>query len=146
VGPFFLAARSKSDLLEAIVESELNRSIELFSNKTLEQSITAIEGYLSQAHVEHPESGCMVPSLAPEIARSNEATQLKFEQGMLGLKNQIWHLVNDDDKAWSIVVQLIGAVMVARALPKDQTRNALLSAVTNQVKAMLEVGTETPTT
>ena len=68
-GAFYSHFRSKSDLLEAIVESELKRSTDLFSNKSLEQGIAAIEGYLSQAHVEHPESGCVVPSLAPEIAR-----------------------------------------------------------------------------
>ena len=82
-GAFYTHFRSKGDLLEAIIESELKRSIELFSNKSSEQAVAAAESYLSQTHVAHPESGCAIPSLAAEIARSSASTQSVFEDGML---------------------------------------------------------------
>lgn len=134
-GAFYSHFRSKSELLEAVTEHELKRSIELFSNKSPEQGIAAIEAYLNIAHVAHPELGCIVPSLAPEIARANESTQRIFEEGVLVLKDQIKNLVKEDANAWSVMAQLIGAVMIARALPSEEVREALLSGVKHQVKS-----------
>lgn len=137
-GAFYAHFRTKGDLLEAIVEQELQRSIELFSNKTFEQRIASIESYLSPAHVEHPASGCAIPALAPEIARASAATQHTYEQGVLELKQQLSNLVSDDAKAWSIMSQMIGAVMIARAIPSPATREALLSGVKQQIVAQIQ--------
>ena len=139
-GAFYSHFRSKHELLEAIVENELTRSIDLFSNRSLNDAITAIDGYLSQAHVLHPETGCAVPSLAPEIARATESTQQVFEHGVVGLKKAIRKFVKDEATAWSIISQLVGAVSIARGLPTERTRKALLKGVAKQAKQMLETG------
>ncbi len=143
-GAFYAHFRSKSELLEAIVENELNRSIALFSNKSIEGLLVAIEGYLSREHVEHPESGCMVPSLAPEVSRSNASTKRVFEAGIVGLKVQIESLGVGEANAWSIIAQLTGAVMVARGLHSETARTALLEGVTQQVKQILENTSRAP--
>ena len=136
-GAFYSHFSSKSELLQAIIKNELARSSGLFSNKTVEQSVAAIEGYLSLDHVTHPESGCAVPSLAPEISRSGEATQQVFEDGMIELKDQVNALVHDDAKAWSIIAQLVGAVVVARGMHTESVRVALLEVVTQRVTQIL---------
>jgi TetR/AcrR family transcriptional repressor of nem operon len=115
----------------------LQRSIALFSNASLEDSLLAVEGYLSLAHVDHPEAGCAVPALAAEIARTSPSTQGVFEDGMLGLKDQIQTLVQDEAMAWSIMAQLVGAVMIARGMQSMPARSALLAGVMQQVKQLL---------
>ena len=136
-GAFYAHFKSKSDLLEAIVENELQHSIEQFTNQSLEKSLLAIDRYLSLPHVANPETGCLIPSLAPEIARASKATQLKFEHGIIELKNQIKELTADDATAWSMTTQLIGAVMIARGMASEQTQIDLLTGVHQQIKQML---------
>lgn len=142
-GAFYSHFRSKSELLEAIVENELERSIERFSSQSFEQGLAAIDKYLSLAHIAKPESGCLIPSLAPEIARANEATQGIFEDGILKLKDQIKELTHNDAQAWSIMTQLIGTVMIARGMPSEQARIDLLAGVKQQITQMLNVKSAT---
>ncbi len=137
-GAFYSHFHSKSELLGAVIENELKHSIALFSDKSLVQGVASVEAYLDPAHVAHPESGCVIPSLAPEIARASKSTQKVFEKGVLELKDQIKLLVKDEAKSWSIMVQLVGAVMVARGIDSEQTRKNLLNGVAKQVKQILE--------
>lgn len=50
----------------------------------------------------------------------------------------IQSMVKDDAKAWSIIAQLVGAVVVAWGMPSEPARSALLAGVSQQVKQMLE--------
>lgn len=136
-GAFYAHFRSKNELLEAIVGNELQRSAQLFAVPTRAQALEVLRGYLSHAHVEHPESGCAVPALAPEIARAGAATQHAFEQGMGALQARFRALVDDDAKAWALVSQLVGAVVVARALPPGPARAAVLEGATRQMELLL---------
>lgn len=142
-GAFYSHFRSKGALLEAIIENELKRSIALFSNNSPEQAVAVVESYLGQEHIAHPESGCAVPALTPEVSRSDESTKRVFESGILALKEQIKGLVKEDAKAWSVMAQLVGAVMIARGMASEQTRSALLEGVAQQVKQVLEESSRT---
>ncbi len=136
-GAFYSHFRSKNQLLEAIIQNELERSLALFSRLSPDTAFMAIATYLGPTHVAHPESGCVVPSLAAEIARADTDTKQVFENGILALQTQIRYWVKDEGQAWSIVAQLAGAVMIARGMPSESAQNALLQGVTHQIMQML---------
>jgi AcrR family transcriptional regulator len=137
-GAFYSHFRSKGELLEAIVAHELQRSTQLFQAASRAQLLEVVRGYLSEAHVAHPESGCAVPVLAPEIARAGLATQQAFAQGVQGFHGQLQALLGDETAAWSLMAQLVGAVATARALPPGPARQALLAGVLHQVEQLLK--------
>ena len=132
-GAFYSHFGSKKELLEAIIENELNRSLEMFSVDTPAQFMATVNTYLSETHVASPESGCAVPALTSEIARAGESTQAVFEQGIVRVKERIFALVQDDAKAWAIISMLVGAVSIARAMPTPQARAPLLKGVRQQL-------------
>ena len=72
-GAFYKHFEGKSELLAAIVESELGATRARFAAidaRDEAQVLAAIDAYLSLGHVKHAEAGCLLPTLAAEIARS----------------------------------------------------------------------------
>lgn len=139
-GAFYSHFRSKSELLEAIVHHELQRSGKLFHGKSRRQLLRIVEGYLSQAHVDQPEAGCAIPALASEVARADDATRQAFESGVLALKGSMADTTASEAQAWSVVAQLVGAVALARAMPTQEVREALLKGVLGCVQQQLRGG------
>ncbi len=137
-GAFYSHFRSKGELLEAIVQTELQRSGKLFSGKSRKQLLRIVEGYLSPAHIAQPESGCAIPALAGEVARANDATRQAFEQGVVAMKDSMAAATASEAQAWSVVAQLVGAVELARAMPSEAVREALLKGVLGNVRRQLE--------
>lgn len=138
-GAFYSHFSSKAKLLEAIVESELTRSVNLFADKTDKQVIAALESYLSLRHVNSPAEGCAVTSLSAEVARSNSETKQTFERLMLQLKSVVQAHTADEKAAWAMLAQVVGAVMIARAMATEDLRKSLLEAVMQHVREMVVI-------
>lgn len=137
-GAFYSHFRSKADLLQAVVENELTRTVDIFSNKSPAQIMLAIRQYLSLYHVEHPEQGCAVPSLSAEIGRADTPTKELFEHFIVQIKEQLQPALGNEQQAWAVMAQTIGAVVIARAMANNDTRQALLKAVAANVEEMMQ--------
>lgn len=136
-GAFYSHFSTKTKLLEAIVENELTRSVNLFADKTDAQVIAALESYLSISHVNNPAEGCAVTALSAEVARSNSETKQTFERMMLQLKTVVQSHTVDENAAWAMIAQLVGAVMIARAMATEDSRKSLLGAVMQHAREMV---------
>lgn len=136
-GAFYSHFGSKKALLEAIIENELARSQRFFAAESPEAAMVAVEKYLSLEHINHPETGCPLPTLTSEIARADASTRAAFEAGMGKLQQQIAAVLQDQDKAWAVIAMMMGAVSMARALPTTEARATLLKAVCQQVREMV---------
>ena len=131
-GAFYSHFASKSDLLESLLERELQHSAELWAGK-LDQSLDqwmayAADHYLSLDHVERPATGCVLPALGAEIARADPSVKEVFarelQKGLGGLSARL----GSPQLAMAVLCQLVGALVLARAMPTREGQQAVLDA------------------
>jgi len=130
-GAFYAHFGSKAAMFEAVVEQELAQSLAMLGDDPADPAALArfVERYLSLAHVEHPEAGCCLPSLAAEIGRGPEPVRARFEAAMQALHARVAAACADPERAWPLIAQAVGAVLLARAMHSTDSRAALLGAV-----------------
>lgn len=133
-GAFYSQFRSKSELLQAIVEQELARVLEMFEGKSSDELLKALGAYLSPLHAAHPELGCPIPALGAEIARADIGTRTAFEEALLRIKAALETTLHDPDAAWAVICQAVGGILVARAMATPERREEVLAAVFAQVR------------
>jgi AcrR family transcriptional regulator len=138
-GAVYKHFRGKSDLLTAIIEAELGRSAALFASVPagdVTKLGTALAAYLSPEHVEHPELGCALPSLAADVARAETEVREAFEDGLFAVHAALKRHVRSDT-AWALISQSVGAVMLARAMQDKAARRKVLTSVKRNAQTLL---------
>ncbi|MBV4457513.1 TetR/AcrR family transcriptional regulator [Pseudomonas sp. COR58] len=128
---FYSHFSSKDALFAAIVERELGQSLERLGGQGTqdrERLERCLKQYLSMAHVEQPESGCAIPALGAEIARSENGVREQAEL-WIGRLQQSWaQTLGSDSLAWAILSQCVGALVVARMLASTDMQKNVLGA------------------
>jgi AcrR family transcriptional regulator len=124
----------KDGLLRAIIEYELAATARRFANADPGR---AIDAYLSLAHVEHAEAGCLLPALASEVARATQETRHAYERAMDQLISTIATSLGEQALALALVSLCVGAVTIARGLTSDKARREILSAARTSAHALL---------
>jgi TetR/AcrR family transcriptional regulator, transcriptional repressor for nem operon len=138
-GGFYKHFKSKDDLL---VESlrEAFREIAEALVHTAEQSppgeawMAIVRAYLSPEHCEHPEHGCPMAALAPELARVDKRMKPQIVAELVNYKTRMLPLMPgrrtaDKERAFfAIFSTIIGAVEIARMLPDRAMREQVLAS------------------
>ena len=131
-GSMYKHFSGKSELFVAIITAELKRTADMYAAVDAANPVEvtgALAGYLSLSHVRHPELGCPLPSLTPEIGRSEATVKQAFEQGIQSIHANVSGLTGNSDTAWAVMAQNVGAVMLARAMRSEAMQRELLNAV-----------------
>lgn len=131
-GSLYKHFSGKSDLFVAMITAELKRTSDMYGAidaTNPDQVSRNLAGYLSLSHVKHPEMGCPLPSLTPEIGRSEDDVKLAFEQGVKDIHANVSALTGNSSTAWAVMAQNVGAVMIARAMQSEAIQRELLNAV-----------------
>jgi hypothetical protein len=79
--------------------------------------------------VKHPEQGCPLPSLTPEVARADDAAKAAYQAGLLEVHATLRRLTATSEDAWTLMAQNVGAVMLARAVPDEKLQREILAAL-----------------
>jgi TetR/AcrR family transcriptional regulator, transcriptional repressor for nem operon len=131
-GSLYKHFNGKSDLFVALITAELRRTADLYDGidpADTERVSRALAGYLSLSHVQQPEAGCPLPTLACEVARADELVKEAFERGVQAIHANLYSLTKDADTAWAVMAQNVGAVMLARCMQSEALQRELLNAV-----------------
>lgn len=137
-GALYKHFKGKSDFFAALVTAELQRTAALYEGIAPGDSaagVRAVLAYLSPAHINNPQAGCPLPTLTPEVARAAPEVRVAFDAGVQDIHAAVTRLVAEPDRAWVLMAQSIGAVMLARAL---QDPSALLEAVRASAQGLVE--------
>ena len=93
-----------------------------------------VKAYLSPEHCDHPERGCPLAALAPELARSDKATKARLFGELAKYKSRMLPLMPgrrtaDKERAFfSIFSTMIGAIELARMLPERGMKEKVLAS------------------
>lgn len=131
----------KADLFAAMIGAELQRSAQRFAAIApgdIDAARSAVNTYLSPQHVKHPEAGCALPALSTEVARADASVRAAFQAGLLAIHAIVAErLAGSPERAWALIAQAVGAVMLSRALPDARVRADLLASVAAECAALL---------
>jgi TetR/AcrR family transcriptional regulator, transcriptional repressor for nem operon len=93
-----------------------------------------VKTYLSPEHCDHPERGCPLAALAPELARSGKEVRARMLTEMSSYKDLMLRFMPgrraaDRERAFVVIFStMIGAVEMARIMPDPVSRERVLAA------------------
>ena len=140
VGGFYKHFRSKDDLLaEAIEEGFLEHGEKFLAGlqgvPPAECWKAIVRHYLSPEHCDHPEAGCPMATLGPEIARARPSIRKRIASVMKARRERMLQFMPGDTDAQRernfniIFPAMAGAILVARILPSAKERGKILNAL-----------------
>lgn len=147
-GGFYRHFESKDALAAAAVDSAFSHM------RTRLEQITAkappgrkmaalVDTYLTEAHRDQPQHGCVMASVGMEAQRAGGAVQAAYEDGIAQLlalfaaQIQVPTRQQRDDRAQMVLSVMVGGLLLARALRGDATESK--RALANARKAALQL-------
>lgn len=114
-GGFYAHFASKEDLLREALEHASRQTVDMLSKPMAdipaENRVHAvIDAYLSPAHVAHPEWGCPLATLGPEVARTGGPTRGALGEGVRGRLAWMRQLLPEDQRDAASDDQIIGTL------------------------------------
>jgi TetR/AcrR family transcriptional regulator, transcriptional repressor for nem operon len=103
------------------------------SNDHAEQLQNLIYGYLSRTHRDMIAEGCIFPTLTTDVIRGSDETRASYEKRLRKFISTIETQLPESDapekeRAIAILVQLIGGVLLARAVKDEKLSSDILKA------------------
>src|SRR5262249_11337406 len=114
-------AQTQQKLTNAVQTAPAGRQVEAI-----------LDGYLSTEQRDHPETGCVMPPLAAEIARSSPEVRAAFTQiiqeflDYLALFLPVTAQTHPADEALVLLAGMVGTMLLARAIDDAELSERLL--------------------
>jgi TetR/AcrR family transcriptional regulator, transcriptional repressor for nem operon len=96
------------------------------------RALVVIRQYLSRKHRDNKETGCLLPSAAPEVAREGEPYRSALEKELSGFAGSLADMldagVNSREKALGLLALMYGALSLSRAVAGTRLSDEFLHA------------------
>jgi TetR/AcrR family transcriptional repressor of nem operon len=149
-GAFYTHFSSRDQMLAATIEHTFQDSRDRWAHETLDRPpkaglIRYIDWYLSRAHRDHRDTGCVIAALGGELSQLAPACQHAFIDGsrrLVGLiAAHIARLPRDgaDALAQSVLSELVGALVLARIEGDPRRSDAILESARTSIKKRLKL-------
>lgn len=125
VGGFYGHFESKEQLFAATIQSAASTTWGLLlssakGDSPRERALHVIKGYLSRTHRDNAETGCLLPSVAPEVAREGEPYRGALEAELSGFIRAFTAMLGGGaerrEKALGLIALMYGALSLSRAV------------------------------
>ena len=145
-GAFYSNFSNKEALLEQVIETCLGEPfIDSESGPLAERQQRLREWlamYISADHRADPASGCVMPTLSADVARSNPKIRAAYKRKMLALVRKMSNVLDvagpdRDQRAWSIVAMMVGAIAISRAMPDGEEADRALDSALQTAIALI---------
>jgi TetR/AcrR family transcriptional regulator, transcriptional repressor for nem operon len=145
-GAFYSNFSNKEALLEQVIETCLGEPfIDSESGSLAERQQRLKEWlamYISADHRVDPASGCVMPTLSADVARSNPQIRATYERRMLALVDKMSSVLDGEGpdrgrRAWSIIALMIGAIAISRAMPDGEAADQALDSALQTATALI---------
>jgi len=93
-----------------------------------------VRSYLSLEYCDHPERGCPLPALAPELARVDESVKSQVFAELVNYRNRMLPFMPgrrtvDKESAFFVIFStMAGAVEMARMIPRREIKEKVLAS------------------
>src|SRR5262249_21421676 len=128
---------SQEDLLAAALNhaaTQVTRMLEMAVKNRAgpDQLLNAALAYLSPPHLAHPERGCPVAALGPELARSSKKVQQKLATAIRTRLKKLFDMISSGvplekrrQRAAGAVACMVGGLVLARGLKESEALELL---------------------
>ena len=145
-GAFYSNFSNKEALLEEVIETCLGEPFIDSEGGSLAERQERLKEwlamYISADHRADPASGCVMPTLSADVARSNRQIRAAYKRKMVGLVHKMSNVLDGpgpdrEKRAWSIVAMMIGAIAISRAMPDGEEADQVLDSALQTAIALI---------
>ena len=146
-GAFYSHFSSKHDLFKALIESEIQHSIDMWMGNPHTEAEPWIDfelnRYLALSHVNKAEHGCVLPALATEISRSDDDIKQLYQSELIRGHQIFLEHLGSEEKSWAVMCQLVGAILIARSIMDESLKLIILESSKSAIKYFLSTENKT---